>query len=151
MTENINNPAAVELTDFSRHIEWDDNYLVHVKPLDDDHRHLLTILNNACDACASGSYQRYPLILNELIDYTRAHFDAEESYLTGLAYPELAEHSLEHRRFFEKIVGHRQEMADRNVFYSIELVELTQTIYGWWHHHILEVDRLYKEFAGHGS
>ena len=131
----------------SQYIEWKESYSVGVERLDEDHKHLLAILNKACEACAKGRYTAYPLIIDELLEYMLLHFQAEEKYMTESKFPDLAPHKLEHDLFYRKILDYQQTIQNRNVVYSIELVDLTEAINNWWDRHILESDLRYKVFA----
>ncbi len=130
------------------YFEWDDGYSVCVERLDNDHKHLFALLNKAHDACtAPMQSENYPLLVNELIDYLTKHFAVEETYMRTIGYPDLEAHKLEHRRFHDQVSAYRQKTYENKEDYTRELIELTETIYNWLRHHILNVDQQYTNFV----
>jgi len=130
------------------YFEWDDGYSVCVERLDEDHKRLFALLNKVNDACtAIMQPESYPLLVNELIDYLNTHFAVEEAYMTGIGYPDLESHACEHRRFYEQVLAYRNKGYAQKADYTRELTELTETIYNWLRHHILNVDQQYTNFV----
>jgi len=112
-----------------------------VKHIDDEHRYFLTIINKACDACARGNHQAFPLIIDELLDHFREHFETEENFMAETNSPELIAHKIEHQQFYNKLVSYYSMVYEDNRLFSIKLVELTNDIYNWWRDHVLLVDK----------
>lgn len=130
------------------YLAWDDAYSVCVERLDEDHKHLFALLDKAHDACTvSMRPESYPLIVNELIDYLRHHFAAEEGYMNQIKYPDIAAHKLEHQRFYNQVLAYRQKAYENKEDYTKEMLELVETIYNWLRHHILDMDQQYTNFV----
>ena len=130
--------------------EWDNAYSVCVDHLDQDHKHLFALLNKAHDSYAlsiSMDPDSYPSIVMELIDYLDHHFAAEEAYMDQIKYPDLAAHKLEHQRFARKVLDFRKKIHEKKEDYTQDMVELTDIIYNWLRHHILNVDQQYTNFV----
>jgi len=127
-----------------QHIIWNDSYSVGNKELDEHHKRLFSILNEACDACAHGNFKAFSLILDKLLDYVLYHFEAEENYMKSIKYPEIEAHQIEHQQFTEKLIGYHRMVLDNNEFYSLKLVDLTITTYEWLCEHILIKDLQFR-------
>ena len=143
--QNGSNVQTVVKAFLSHHISWNDSYSVGVRQLDEHHKRLFSIINEACDACARGNYKAFPLILDELLDYVLYHFEAEEKYMIAIKYPELEAHQIEHQQFAEKLIGYHRMVQENNQLFSIKLIDLTHYIYKWWCEHILKKD---MQFSG---
>jgi len=128
---------------------WSDRYSVHVKAMDDQHKHLIGILNNLHEAMMKGQGQTVtgPL-LAELVEYTGTHFAAEERIMEGAKFPTLAAHRAHHHdltRQVEDFVAHynRGEAALN--------VNLLNFLRDWLNNHILKEDKEYSPWLNeHG-
>jgi hemerythrin len=89
-----------------RTIEWQDDYTVGVKELDDQHRNLLNTINTLIKE-QEDKYEAaiFSPALSSLIHYAYTHFATEERYLLQVHFPNLKQHVLEHIDFIMKTVG----------------------------------------------
>jgi hemerythrin len=121
---------------------WREGYSVNNEELDSHHRKLIGIFNKLyefyltdVDSIAIGQ------AIDELIEYTDYHFEAEVKYMMEREYIDIAAHKIEHLFFKEKIsyLQYRNLMNDAEV--SKELV-----IYlgNWLINHVLRVDKKYS-------
>ncbi len=121
---------------------WNDNFATGIGRIDEQHQHLVEILNDLATHVAFPSRELgLDVILASLVDYTRYHFATEESiwgeYLAG-DQAETA-HSTEHQAFIASIHRQKEEAAGRP---TEELVpELLSLLTHWLASHILEKDR----------
>lgn len=125
-------------------VEWKPEFSVGVERFDEEHRHLISLLNQLQVALAD---QRENLILGailkELVWYTRSHFKAEEVLMKRYAYPGLVSHRAEHDRFREKVaqfVDHFQSGR------AVIAVEVSDALLEWLIDHILQCDAAYADF-----
>ena len=85
-------------------LTWNDRFSVGVKPLDDEHRELFSILA-ALEAATTQSLEPEAAarLLRKLEEATRTHFAREEAVMRAAKYPGLALHSANHLRLMEKL------------------------------------------------
>ncbi len=74
-------------------IAWSEKYSVKVKELDNQHKKLIDIINKLDNNMRQGKGKEVlGNVLNEMLDYTRVHFTAEERILRESAYPDYENH-----------------------------------------------------------
>ncbi len=117
-------------------IEWSEQLSVGVKSVDEDHRKLVTLVNELFSACFVGvGDEAVSAILTEVIDYTQYHFTHEEDFLREHASPALEAHAEEHRRLTEQVLA----IAQQGVSALSEDVLLF--LRDWLTQHILGTDK----------
>lgn len=121
-------------------IRFDGSHLVGVAQIDDQHRHLVLLVNQLNRALASQeSDAALKRLLEGLIEYTRFHFETEHRLMEKYAYPEEAAHDMEHERLLE-VLRHAAGPDQGR-----ELLAL-QTTKDWLLGHILGADRQLAAF-----
>ena len=66
---------------------WNDSYKTGVELIDRQHKKLVDILNQLDESLAERSGHQVLLnLLNELVEYTKYHFKAEEELMRSLEY-----------------------------------------------------------------
>jgi hemerythrin len=123
--------------------EWKDDYSVSVKRFDGEHKKLFSLLNELNDAMAKGQ-GRFVIqrVLQQLIEYTRQHFAAEEAAMHSVAYEDLASHIAEHRKLTAKVEMFSAEYTRGDASITIDVLFFLRD---WLENHILSTDRKYKE------
>lgn len=124
--------------------EWTPELSVGIGRFDDEHRHLISLLNQLHSAMEKpNGRSELRSILKGLLWYTRSHFRAEELLMKRYAYPELASHKAEHDRLKEQV----RQCADHFRSGRDEIaVELSDTLQEWLTHHIMQSDAAYTSF-----
>jgi hemerythrin-like metal-binding protein len=124
-------------------IEWKDEYSVSVKRFDGEHKKLFSLLNELNDAMAKGQ-GRFVVqsVLQQLLNYTRQHFAAEETAMRGVAFRGLASHMMEHRELTTKVEKFSAEYSKGDTSITIDVLYFLRD---WLDHHILTTDHEYKE------
>lgn len=124
--------------------EWNPELSVGFVKLDDDHRHLISLLNQLHSAMADGQ-GRLALnsILQGLVWYTQSHFKAEELLMNCYVYPELALHKVEHEGFASRVA---QFTTDLETGRDGSAVEVLETMQQWLELHIMRCDAAYVTF-----
>ena len=119
---------------------WSESLSIGVQELDTDHYRMIEIMNRLHDGMVVG-HQREELsaVLDELIEYTRYHFNHEESYFNRGDYPSAAVHHAEHELLVEQILQVREGLSSR----SIEDLdtELMNYLQSWLITHIMNTDK----------
>lgn len=75
---------------------WHDLYEIGVDFVDDDHKKLLSLMVEIRDAIKSSNFEACTVLLIDLLDCAKLHFDREESYLESVGWEGLPEHRLYH-------------------------------------------------------
>jgi hemerythrin len=125
-------------------IEWQDEYTVGVKELDDQHRSLLNTINMLLEE-QRDKYEaaKFSPALSSLIHYAYTHFATEERYLLQVHFPDLKQHVLDHIDFIMKTLGLALRIESSEDESRIELLRYLKE---WYSSHVLGTDRQYIPF-----
>jgi len=123
------------------YVAWKEFYRVGEKSLDAEHRQIIRIINEVYQAIEQNTDRKVVApILDELVQYTTAHFTHEEAAMRAHGYPEFARHRAIHERL-------RQRTADLRE--NAELVTARDLLHfakQWWLEHIQEKDKQYGPY-----
>ena len=129
-------------------IEWNDAMSVGVKYFDDEHKQLITLLNNLNHSLSIRATQKTMSdILVNLVKYTVIHFKHEEEYMALYDYPAIIQHKKEHEELTRQVLEFKERLDEGKGSFSIELLTFLRD---WLTNHILGSDMVYKEFF-HGK
>jgi hemerythrin len=123
-------------------IQWKDEYSVGIKHIDDDHKKLISLLNQfsiAYDYAMSETFEKEAL--TELVSYTKYHFEREEQLLLDNDYPDFEAHKAQHQVMIsqvEKFVDLYNEKGHDS------LDEITSFLTNWLINHINGTDKQYS-------
>ena len=126
--------------------EWSDKYLVHIEPIDADHKNLFALANRIHAHITQGAGNAaIQQALGQLITYVQQHFEREERMMEQAGYPDLAEHRKTHR-MLENIVSSMQrvQMSDPE---AIDPDKLLEFLRDWLQNHIIKSDLQYKPWV----
>jgi len=126
-------------------IEWDDKYDIHVDAMNNQHKHLMSLMNNLFELNESKAAK--PVIGKAIADLgaaAQSHFADEEAYMESLSYPELARHKIVHKQLLEKYGGHAEAFAEGEGELSKEFFNFIRL---WLAAHIQGIDMKYGDFA----
>lgn len=117
-------------------IRWDDRFSVGNKDMDFHHKMLLNLVNYLTTGSGKG-YQHHEMkeILEELIDYTKYHFAAEEELLKK--HPSIDSHRQMHVEFTETV--HHFETQFKKGKETINSSLFTFLV-DWMRNHLLKTD-----------
>jgi diguanylate cyclase (GGDEF)-like protein/hemerythrin-like metal-binding protein/PAS domain S-box-containing protein len=120
---------------------WSDGFAIGLDIVDDQHRKLVSLLNQLAQIHTSKAGDTDLLrVFDELVSYTAYHFSTEEALMdeVGVSLKHAAAHRHAHRQFVEQAIAARERAntAPREVTGDV-LVFLTN----WLIQHILGVDR----------
>lgn len=125
-----------------RFVEWRDDLSVGIETIDDDHKKLLTLINNLQTAVyypTGEAFERQAL--QELVDYTKYHFDREEKLMIDNDYPDFEAHKRQHEAMIAKVNGF-MAAYEKDPEGTIE--EITAYLKAWLLDHIAGTDRRYS-------
>lgn len=121
---------------------WSDDYSVGNSVLDDHHKNLLNLFNDAYKLITTdaGSEQTIKLI-SELRVYAIFHFSEEEKLMAKANYPNLDEHIKAHKTFVDEVDKFKQALSGNTA-------ELNEEIFiflsNWLINHIQKIDKQYQ-------
>jgi hemerythrin-like metal-binding protein len=132
-------------------IEWDDRYLVGIELIDEQHRELVSQVNNLCLGCKKGdtaAKQFFDLNIHPLMRYLRYHFSSEEKMLERIRYPDLAAHGKQHSSLLRIVAeGVRVGYEDTSLVYSgNKLRDFVAHLRDMLISHIAVLDRKYVSY-----
>jgi hemerythrin len=124
--------------------EMRDEYLTGIKLIDDEHRELFRIANEAYEVLSNDfiadKFDNIVALIKRLKDYTAKHFADEEAYMESIQYKRMFTQKIEHTAFIEKLDELDLDQIDENQ--ADALVEMIEFLGNWLIHHILEKDKL---------
>ena len=123
--------------------EFTDDYLTGIDFIDNEHRRLFAIANEAHDVLTNefmaDKYNHIVQIMEELRDYTKTHFAHEEQYMDGIGYQHRFSQLHQHTEFIKKLEAMDLEKIDAQQ--QASLLEVLDFLAQWLQHHIKGMDR----------
>jgi hemerythrin len=121
---------------------WTEKMSVGVKVLDDDHKKLVSMLNELHDGLQAGhGKEALGKILDGLINYTKIHFGREEQFFSKTAYADSAAHKKEHDELTRQVIDVQQKYKSGAV--STLSLEVMNFLKNWLIQHIQGSDKKY--------
>jgi hemerythrin len=122
-------------------IQWNENLSVHVPELDRQHQRLIDLINKLHAAMVQGKgAELLRPLLDEVLQYTVTHFDAEEKYMQQVKYPDFATHRAEHEQLKRKARELVSSLENGSARLSVPTMNFLRD---WLTNHIQRVDRKY--------
>jgi hemerythrin-like metal-binding protein len=124
---------------------WSDQkYSVGVAQFDEHHKRLVGMINSLFDGMTQGQGQQaLSRVLQELLDYTRYHFEAEEVLLERYGYARAAEHKAEHAQLTKRVEAAAQAFHSGQPVLSVDVLDFLRD---WLANHITVSDKAYGPF-----
>ncbi len=127
-----------------RFVKWNDSYSVGIESIDNDHKKLLGMINQLQTASHySTDDGMVDEILNELVDYTKYHFNREENMLQEHNYPEFGVHKQQHEAMIAQVSTFIDEYRVHN---SRTIDDVVQYLKSWLINHINGCDQEYAAY-----
>lgn len=127
------------------YFQWNDSYNVGFQLIDDQHKILISIINDLYEAQRHGTLQTtIGETLDKLADYTIYHFSCEKELHEQYDYPKASEHLEEHDSFVEKVKDLQQELSKGSIVLSLKTMDFLKD---WTITHILGSDKEFGEFV----
>lgn len=126
-----------------RFVEWKDSLSVGIDSIDNDHKKLLTLINNLQTAVyypTGEAFERQAL--QELVDYTKYHFEREEKMMRDNEYPDYEPHKQQHEAMIAKVSGFL-DAYEKDREGTVE--EITVFLKEWLLKHIAGTDMKYSD------
>jgi hemerythrin len=130
--------------------EWSDSFMLGIPELDEHHKQLIALLNKTYDCfISSKSSYELNLLVDDLIEYARYHFEAEEQLMKRCDYPLKDEHIAEHEIFTLKSKQFKELLHGDKSEAELEILRFLKE---WLANHVLNVDKkfgYYLDFNPH--
>lgn len=136
-------PMVYKKTRKTSEIQWQESYSVGIESLDNDHKKLISLLNQfttAYDYAMSEEFEREAL--NDLVNYTQYHFEREEKLLEDNNYEDLEAHKAQHRKMIEQVIAFQNLYNEKG---HESLNEISAYLADWLIKHINGTDKEYSE------
>lgn len=125
--------------------KWKDRYNLHIPEIDQQHKRLFEIGNEAYELAKLNDgfdhYDEIVYIIDQLLDYTKYHFEYEEKLMKKYEYVGLDHQFKEHTYYVDKIRSFSSQDIDENQQQSV--LEILDFLSEWISSHILISDRKY--------
>ena len=120
-------------------IQWKEAYSLKNAVLDTQHKKLFKIVNNLYEDFMHGITDlAYESALDNILAFTRYHFQTEEHIMHKIKHPHSYSHNQEHKRFTEKILELKNSVGHDTEEKTNELIKI---LVNWILHHIIVEDR----------
>ena len=119
--------------------EWDDSLAVHIGPVDEQHKRLVAMINEALDHIRQnrpGGDLVY--LLKKLFQYAEEHFSTEETYMGDAAYPDAPSHLAEHAAFRRHLETFNLDLVLRTPHLAHDILRY---LWDWLRQHIAATDK----------
>ena len=126
-------------------LPWSNNYSVHIRAIDSDHKELFDTVNQLHAAIEQQRpHDEVSFTINLLARYVKEHFDREEQIMAQYGYPKLAQHKSQHQRLKHMVKAIRRihtEEPDR-----LDPNKLLKFLSDWLTNHIIRSDMEYATY-----
>lgn len=132
-----------------KHFIWDPSMSVNVKMIDEQHKRIVSALDDLYQAVLSGKENEGVVkAIDDLNNYAKFHFATEEKYFDEFNYEGSEEHKGEHEKFKVKVADFESKL---NTDGGKILAELIDFLEDWIVYHVNSLDKKYtKCFNEHG-
>lgn len=125
-------------------ITWNDTLSVGVRQFDKEHMKLIELINTLNEAMKQGKgKESLGAVLDDLVSYTRTHFETEERVMKQNGYPDLEAH----KKLHDKLVMEVAKTVRNFHMGNAPLPEsVMQFLVDWLTNHINGVDKKYGPY-----
>jgi methyl-accepting chemotaxis protein len=119
-------------------LKWTDALLVGHPDIDRDHQRLVELINCLYEAMRRQQGNKIiQSVLDELVIYTKEHFEREERIMAALPSESLTPHLAAHRGFIKRIENFSADLRSGRVTVSMNVLSFLKD---WLAEHIIETD-----------
>lgn len=125
-------------------LKWTEDLRIGITGIDDQHRQLVSLINELHLAVEYGKGEEVILpVLEKLHNYANTHFRDEEALLEHHNYPEASGHAEEHREFLARLNELQRQYRSLK---EVLTVHVKNYLRNWFFTHIQIEDMKYKTF-----
>lgn len=124
--------------------KWEDKYLVGFETIDNQHKHLVDILNELYDGLVNGTTNDIiETTLDSLVDYTIYHFNGEEALFKKNNYPDYLAHKKMHDDLTGQVLEIQKNVKSKSATLTYEMMDFLRD---WLMQHTLSSDQDYAKY-----
>lgn len=121
------------------YFEWADDLAIDHGPIDEDHRHLVELVNQLHTATSEGrGVEVVGEILHSLIAYTTDHLRREEGQMAIAHFPHLERHKVGHKAFVDQLNALQAKFDSGSITVA---AQLSTVLRDWLSLHIRRSDK----------
>lgn len=125
-------------------LEWKDEYSVGIDSIDQQHKKLINLINQLQAALVYSTGIEFEReALDELVDYTKTHFEYEEGMLEQNDYPDFEAHKAQHAKMIAKVEAVLIEYEKEP---DTAMQNAVNYLQDWLINHINGTDKEYSSF-----
>ncbi|MEG3640769.1 bacteriohemerythrin [Magnetococcus sp. PR-3] len=132
---------AAAISSSTRLLQWHDRYAIGIDDVDEEHKKLLAMINVLLVGLRMEDLNGANMALNELLLYTKYHFEHEELFLEREGYSKLDSHKKLHGAMIKQIIGLKLDF--RGDLNEKLYVQTAGTLRAWLYDHIQTHDKAY--------
>ena len=126
------------------YLEWKDEYSVGIDSIDQQHRRLVNLINQLHTAVHYSTGEEFEReALDELVDYTKTHFQYEEGLMQEHGYPDFEPHKAQHQKMIAKV---GEVLAEYEQDQDTAMKNALSYLSDWLINHINGTDKEYSSF-----
>ncbi len=124
-------------------LSWHARFSVGHPEIDQQHQRLFELVNHFDDVLKMGLQEELPLIVDDLLALSEAHFRFEERVIEASGFPRAVEHRRLHGELLDQVRTMRASLA---VGGHLSHKALVRFLADWLTAHILREDMEYRSF-----
>lgn len=122
-------------------MSWDTSMSVGVEELDEQHKKLIDIINEAYTAIQKHDEPAMVDIIDKMREYALLHFATEEALMREQGFPDLQAHKYQHAKFNSDVNEFKKKQFERT-----NLSQIFVYLSRWLTNHIMEEDKKYMPY-----
>ena len=123
-------------------ITWSDDYSVGLQEIDEQHKHLVGLINKLYNALAQRqNHETLSVVLDELVEYTKVHFAVEECLMRLFDYKDYEPHKAIHDDIVAKVLRFQAQFHSGDSKVGMDLLMFLKE---WLLTHIQKIDTSYS-------
>nr|CRH04751.1 Putative bacteriohemerythrin [Candidatus Magnetococcus massalia] len=135
--------TSTQQSSATRLLQWYDRYAIGIEDVDEEHKKLLAMINLLLVGLRMEDVNGANMALNELLLYTKYHFEHEEMFLEREGYSKLNSHKKLHENMIKQIIGLKLDFRgglDEKLY-----LQTADTLRAWLYDHIQNHDKAYAQ------
>ena len=128
-------------------IEWTDKISVGNPAIDDDHKHLIDLINEYEEAVSKKDIRILDHAFAGLEKYAEEHFEREELMMEAMHFPHRRKHQEAHRELIRQVQDKHAQIRQHK---HIDIKELSEFLRHWLIDHVLKEDMQIKSYVKGG-
>jgi hemerythrin len=125
-------------------LQWREQLSVGNDLIDDDHKHLIAMINQVEDILGTNNLGKLKGVLRSLADYSKIHFSREELVASAAGFAQLTQLHESHEALIKKLIEVSQEFGTELVEASVQ--HRIEFLRDWLISHVIKEDLLMKPF-----